>query len=152
MIDEPIALEPEELKHGLMPRLARGDVACAARGVWRAYGGTPGRSRYAESPRGRLMAALERAVGAEPASQIVITGHSMGGSLATLCAHDLLCAREIAPRQRPVVCVTFGATRSFNGTFRRVNQRLQHTGRLLALRVVNAGDVVPRLAFDMPLG
>jgi hypothetical protein len=72
-----------------------------------------------------------------PAKRIIITGHSLGGALATLCADDL------ANLHFPVaeVC-TFGSPRVGNGSFaRHYNEELEFA----TLRFVNAGDPVPHV-------
>mmetsp|Transcript_16268 Transcript_16268/g.41494 ORF Transcript_16268/g.41494 Transcript_16268/m.41494 type:complete len:210 (+) Transcript_16268:648-1277(+) len=100
-----------------------------------------------------MIAALEEALEAHPTAQVIFTGHSMGGTLATLAALDLLLwPRDIAPPGRPVACITFGSSRSFNGAFRSLTDLLQRRGRLLGLRIVCAGDIVPRIPFDVPFG
>ena len=71
------------------------------------------------------------------ARQIIITGHSLGGALATLAAD--LCSEA----GLPVAAVyTFGSPRVGNGPFARAyNARLAHC----TFRVVNARDPVPHV-------
>lgn len=71
-----------------------------------------------------------------PGANLVITGHSLGGALATLCAEDL--AEDF-----PVTdVITFGSPRVGNGAFaRRYNDPLA----ALTVRLVNAGDPIPHI-------
>lgn len=73
------------------------------------------------------------------ATRLIITGHSLGGALATLCAHDLMeCGHEISE------VITFGCPRVGNGSFARAyNHELGHC----TWRVVNARDPVPKVPF-----
>lgn len=55
------------------------------------------------------------------ADEIIVTGHSLGGALATLCAYDLSRVVDFAP----VVCLSFNAPRAGNEAFARdFNRRL----------------------------
>eukprot|EP00775_Hariotina_reticulata_P003437 gene3437-3709_t len=65
--------------------------------------------------------------------QIFVTGHSLGGALATLCAYDLA-------GRRSVTMYTYGAPRVGNKAFAGAfNERLQ--GR--SWRITNTSDIVP---------
>lgn len=67
---------------------------------------------------------------------LVITGHSLGGALAVLCARNLMDAFNTAPR-----LYTFGQPRIFNDVMaRKVAANLPYW-----YRVVNEEDIVPRL-------
>lgn len=71
-----------------------------------------------------------------PGANLVITGHSLGGALATLCAEDL---NDLYPIDS---VITFGSPRVGNGAFaRRYNDPLAD----LTARIVNAHDPVPHL-------
>jgi len=78
-----------------MPFLSSARDPCATLGVWRAYAGTDGRCRAGASPRQRVRVALEKALRDYPRSRVVVTGHSLGGGLAALCAFDLLASCQV---------------------------------------------------------
>ena len=75
-------------------------------------------------------------------AHLVIAGHSLSGSLATLCAYDL--PRPAAARAAGATLVTFGEPRFFTAGPRG----LRHTsaGRVAALRVLVDGDTATRRA------
>lgn len=74
-----------------MPLLTHDPRPCATLGAWRAYAGdSPTRAASDASPRQRVRRALETALRQFPRSRVVITGHSLGGGLAAVCAYDLL--------------------------------------------------------------
>lgn len=76
-----------------------------------------------------------------PNYTIQVTGHSLGGALATLLAFCLACELENIP-QGPITCISFASPRVGNGNFGRAFQELEHRGRLRNIRVANAEDLV----------
>ena len=52
---------------------------------------------------------------AERPSRIILTGHSLGGALAVLAAHEL--QRELALPGAAISCYTFGAPRTGNHAY-----------------------------------
>lgn len=77
-----------------------------------------------------------------PAKSLVITGHSLGGALATLLA-DQLADLDIV-----TAVYTFGSPRVGNRTFARCySEALHHR----TFRIVNARDPVPWLPFPLPV-
>eukprot|EP00884_Botryococcus_braunii_P016214 jgi/Botrbrau1/3276/Bobra.174_1s0043.2 len=83
-------------------------------------------------------------------SSITVTGHSLGGALATLCAFDLSASginRQSDSKTEPLVpvtCVTFNAPRVGNWAFSdffEVEKGPRH------LRIYNTGDTVPRVPY-----
>lgn len=83
-----------------------------------------------------VAAAIEKEIRAIGAQHLIITGHSLGGALATLCAHHF----------RPAVAsvITFGSPRVGNWSFAGAYDTALHDQ---TFRVVNAGDPVPRVPF-----
>lgn len=70
--------------------------------------------------------------GRDPEFRLRITGHSLGGALATVAALDL------APHSDKITLVTFGAPRCMHRSTPLHNQ-------INAYRVVNNNDIVPRV-------
>jgi len=77
--------------------------------------------------------------------KIHLTGHSLGGALATICAVDI---SEQFPELQ-VTCVTFGSPRVGNSAFvkryQNFLQRNEANGADKSFRIVEQADVVPRL-------
>ena len=63
----------------------------------------------------------------------MVTGHSLGGAVATLAAFDIARkARELGIRQEQVLCYTFGAPRTGNAAFAELyNQTVPDTWMLI---------------------
>lgn len=76
--------------------------------------------------------------------ELAVTGHSLGGALATLCAHDL----EIEVGQSNVTCYTFGAPRVGGSVFVADFDDLIRE----SFRFVTHGDIVPTLPPSIPFG
>lgn len=72
---------------------------------------------------------------------LLVTGHSLGGALATLFAFFVAC-EEWTPL---VQCVTFASPRVGNIEFARAFRRMESTGKLRKLRIVNHLDPVTRV-------
>lgn len=108
-----------------IPRVEVGKVK-VHEGFWELFG----------SIRGKLIPDLNKLAGIP----VYLTGHSLGGALATLSAYFL--PREAAlSAVRFRACYTVGAPRAGNRTFARLMRTPVH-------RVVRYGDVVP----EIPLG
>jgi len=95
--------------------------------------------------RAALDAALQGHNGAGPAATLLVTGHSLGGALATLCAADVAetwHAAGLPAARRPLLLVhTFGSPRVGDAHFAsRFAQLVPH-----ALRFVAGKDLVPSL-------
>lgn len=73
--------------------------------------------------------------GLSPAKKMILTGHSLGGALAMLCAADLASNGLF----EPVTVYTYGAPRVGNPEFAKSYAALVDT----SYRVVNPNDVVP---------
>lgn len=77
-----------------------------------------------------------------PTYELYITGHSLGGALATLFTFFIGASRDkIIPK--PVSCVSFAAPKVGNINFRRVFQYMEHHGMARHMRVHNSIDPVP---------
>lgn len=116
---------------------------CVTLGTWRAYAGDAVRCQQGAGPRAIVRRALTKLLMKFPRSHVVMTGHSLGGALATLCACDTLRA-SAAARCAGVTLVTFASPRMFNKGFERSMSEFSRRRQLSALRVVVGGDLIPR--------
>lgn len=74
-------------------------------------------------------------IGIEP--RIVITGHSLGGALATLCAIDISINTDV----KNIICIPIGSPRVGNRNFRKFfNKKLPDT-----VRFINHNDLICRV-------
>ncbi|KAJ8609468.1 hypothetical protein CTAYLR_005454 [Chrysophaeum taylorii] len=124
-----------------IPGVERLVLPCVHRGFWAAYSGV----------RTTLHRAVYDACLDHNIERVIVTGHSLGGALATLAAADLAAhtiPRVAAARPRPprLTMVSFGSPRVGNRVWARVYDALVPD----SWRVVSDGDVVtgvPRLFF-----
>lgn len=79
-----------------------------------------------------------------PEYSLFITGHSLGGALATLFAFEAACLQR---REIPtlITCINFASPKVGNSHFSRAIDYLEETGVLRHVRVTNQSDPVPRL-------
>jgi hypothetical protein len=127
-------------------------------GLWNAYAGSRGGGGGSscdstsgsgelwrdQSPRALVRRAVEAALTEEPSARVVITGHSLGGAMATLCAYDLLTSSPTI-KAHGVTVASFAAPRFFNRAFQRAARSLEDDGSLRALRILISTDIIPRL-------
>ena len=71
----------------------------------------------------------------------MVTGHSLGGAVATLAAFDIARkAQELGIRQEQVLCYTFGAPRTGSAAFAELyNQTVPDTWMLINGQVCELG-------------
>jgi predicted lipase len=87
--------------------------------------------------------AMFKAAKETPHKQIICTGHSLGGALATLCAVDI----KYNLPDKVVSAYTFGSPKVGNAEFVKFyNKHVPQT-----FRIVNSVDIVPSLPPDIPL-
>lgn len=79
-----------------------------------------------------------------PGYYVTVTGHSLGGSLATLLAFELG-ALDDDRIQGPVSCFSFASPRVGNLTFANAFQSLERARKLRCLRVYNQNDIFPKI-------
>ena len=85
--------------------------------------------------------AMFQAAKDSPHKLVVCTGHSLGASLATLCALDIRCNLN-----KTVCCYTYGSPKVGNPEFVKFyNQQIPETHRY-----VNGADLVPTIPPDVP--
>ncbi len=134
--------------------------------VWHAYAGRVGEKvgsadggmvrRKEDTPRFLVRQAVYEALKAEPDLQVVVTGHSLGGALAQLCAYDLLVNPLPVPvsadvqQPKPLILCPFASPAVFNVPFQKAMRAFQErdtvsgTSRLHALLVTSKGDFACR--------
>lgn len=86
--------------------------------------------------------------GNDPDWGVLITGHSLGGAMATVCVYRLAVRDmgELRSRGVPIEMVNFGAPRVGNAAFKEELEKSPEEGsRAALLRVVNNNDWGPRL-------
>lgn len=87
--------------------------------------------------------AMFKAAKETPHKQIIVTGHSLGAALATMCAVDI----KYNLSDKSVSVYTFGSPKVGNADFAKFyNKHVPQT-----YRVVNSVDVVPNLPPNIPL-
>lgn len=103
-----------------------------------------------------VRAAIKEALAASRAKQILVTGHSLGGAIATICSLDLqydIGALEESQVEdlighAGVILYTFGSPRLANLNFTRLFADSIAGKNELSFRVVNREDVVPHLPLE----
>jgi len=88
--------------------------------------------------------------------RLFVTGHSLGGGLANLCAFHAANLKEkgdpsVKHFPNMVKAVTFAAPVVGNDDFNKEYQRLESEGILRHIRIANQGDVVPTNNIPFPL-
>eukprot|EP00611_Tribonema_gayanum_P026871 TRINITY_DN64_c1_g2_i1.p1 TRINITY_DN64_c1_g2~~TRINITY_DN64_c1_g2_i1.p1 ORF type:complete len:482 (-),score=202.53 TRINITY_DN64_c1_g2_i1:645-2042(-) len=104
-------------------------------------GGHTERDDDGETPRAHVLRMLER-LRDDPeveVGRIMVTGHSLGGALATLCGYDVAQMEWGGGGAAPAYAVTWASPRVGNDAFRDdMNAKIRGH-----VRVANDGDVVP---------
>ncbi|CAL1371834.1 unnamed protein product [Linum trigynum] len=78
-------------------------------------------------------------------NSVVVTGHSIGGTIASLCAIWLLSCLESTSPRPSVLCITFGSPLLGNESLSRAILAQRWAGNFC--HVVSRHDIVPRLLF-----
>lgn len=84
-----------------------------------------------------------------PGYRLIVTGHSLGGSLASFFAF-LAAAEPDSMIPKPVTCISFGSSYVGDGSFRSAHQLLEGMRKLRHVRVSNHKDMVtlsPKMSF-----
>lgn len=81
---------------------------------------------------------LTQIMAAHPSATVYITGHSLGGAMASLVATELAVRKIVTP-----VLYTFGQPRTGNGVYAALATQVLPR----AYRVVNANDPIPHIPF-----
>lgn len=123
---------------------ARGH-ARVMKGWYLIYTSSDERSPFSKySAREQLLAAVRELVARYKGESlsIVCTGHSLGASLATLCAFDMAVngVSRVGGTDIPVTAIVFGSPQMGNPEFKK---RFEELPNLRALHVRNTPDVIP---------
>lgn len=115
-----------------------------AKGKSRKWDGTTGSTRGGTKCQEILSDTLE-ILQQFPDYHLCVTGHSMGGALATLFAFELSALRHRDEEliRHPIACVAVASPMLGDNHFRRTFQFLEREGHLQCLRVENDFDIVP---------
>ena len=73
---------------------------------------------------------------------INVTGHSLGGALATMFAFYLVLDTDFIIPQLPVTCISFASPKCGNIQFARAFQELELQKQIICLRVANHRDLI----------
>jgi Lipase (class 3) len=79
-----------------------------------------------------------------PGYKLYITGHSLGGALATLFALEVAALRD-SSIVKPVTCISIASPKVGNMSFRRAFQALEKQHQIRSLRIANDKDIVTLL-------
>jgi hypothetical protein len=97
----------------------------------------------------KIVADIKAAINGEEGYSVYITGHSLGGALATMLSFALAGADgpEYDAIPRPITCITFAAP--FIGTkgTKIATEHMEKAGLLRSLRMCHPEDIVPTLPF-----
>jgi Lipase (class 3) len=74
--------------------------------------------------------------------KIRVSGHSLGGALATVFAFHAVSHSDLP---KPVTCISFASPRVGNLAFARAFQKCEFQGSLRSIRVANKKDLVPKV-------
>lgn len=91
---------------------------------------------------GHIIDALQKLYQTQPNSNIFVTGHSLGGALATLCVPDILSKTKF---QNPIL-YTFASPRTVDVEFAKTFRDKKIEG----FRIANTEDIVPTLPLSTP--
>mmetsp|Transcript_27822 Transcript_27822/g.65399 ORF Transcript_27822/g.65399 Transcript_27822/m.65399 type:complete len:414 (-) Transcript_27822:309-1550(-) len=99
-----------------------------------------------KQPYDRVIDDLRTVLEGEEGYSVYVTGHSLGGALATLFSFKLAGAGKMADFiPRPVSCMTYAAPLSGCSGFRTAFEHMEKDKLLRCLRVNNDGDIVPAI-------
>mmetsp|Transcript_29353 Transcript_29353/g.42594 ORF Transcript_29353/g.42594 Transcript_29353/m.42594 type:complete len:669 (+) Transcript_29353:117-2123(+) len=78
-----------------------------------------------------------------PGFKLYITGHSLGGALATLFSANAA-LHESPYVQKPVTCISFSSPKVGNISFKKTFERMEEDGLIRKVRVLNGLDLIPK--------
>ena len=89
-----------------------------------------------------VMTVLVPLLEAHPGFNVYVTGHSLGGALATLFAFELVTSTKYTTIPSPVTCVSVASPKLGNESFRKAFHFLEERGKIRHLRIANEKDPV----------
>lgn len=141
---------PEKIKHKMPENLREGVLIRSGFHEYLFDNEKIEEQRYA-SIRADIQKLLLVKTPSNPTYRIYVTGHSLGGALASIFATWLaggaapedmyLCEKVCIPK--PITCITFAAPFSGTNDFRLAHENLEKEGLLRSVRINNYDDVVP---------
>lgn len=103
-----------------------------------------------DGDRGQILTEKVRGlVGDDPETSVWVTGHSLGGALATLFTARLLDLQERGQRLNVRGMYTFGAPRVGDETFKRKMEAMAAKHQVALVRFRNDSDLVTSVPFDL---
>ncbi|XP_054807431.1 lipase-like PAD4 isoform X2 [Prosopis cineraria] len=93
----------------------------------------------------KLLCKMMAIMGNSEAKSIIITGHSLGGAIASLCTIWLLSYLQSISSSMSVLCITYGSPLLGNESFSRAILKERWGGNFC--HVVSKHDIMPRLLF-----
>lgn len=88
----------------------------------------------------QILSVIKPLLRQHPDYKLYVTGHSLGGALATICSFLLACEPDIT---NPVTCVSYASPRVGDRYFLDAVQVLEQERKLRMMRVVNDKDTIP---------
>jgi predicted lipase len=139
---------PEKIKHKMPENLREGILIRSGFHEYLFNNEKIEEQRYA-----RIREDIQKLLQDETGYKIYVTGHSLGGALASIfstwlaggAAPEDTYLRKNVPIPKPVTCITFAAPFSGTNEFRFAHENLEREGLLRSVRITNYDDVVPTL-------
>jgi predicted esterase YcpF (UPF0227 family) len=97
----------------------------------------------------KIVSDIKAAINGEEGYSVYITGHSLGGALATMLSFKLAGADgpEFDAIPRPITCISWAAPMSGTTGTRTATEHMEKMGLLRSLRMCHPEDIVPTVPF-----
>mmetsp|Transcript_14741 Transcript_14741/g.17159 ORF Transcript_14741/g.17159 Transcript_14741/m.17159 type:complete len:465 (-) Transcript_14741:1718-3112(-) len=140
--DLSISKEKVEVPDSLKGELEQGDFVLLHEGFYKnlfketvTTDDDEGTTKYEE-----ILSVIKSLLLQHPDYKLYVTGHSMGGALATICSFFLASEPDIVG---PVTCIAYSAPRVGDRQFLAATQHLEKMGELRIIRVNPDNDTIP---------